>query len=95
MLAGSVLLLIIHCLIEKPDAFKLLIVLQWKQFKPAKLAFFQEFFPGGRAKSIVMLIFLLFSDQILGVGGKVTEGRQTASGGGPRTAPPLEESQRK
>ena len=39
------------------------------------LAFFQEFFQGG-TNSIVMLIFLLFSDQILG--GKSPRGR-TAS----------------
>ena len=47
-----------------------------------KLAFFQEFFSGGGAKfivmqiSFVMLIFLLFPDQISGRG-------QTASGGRP------------
>ena len=53
-------------------------------------------FQGGGAKSIVMqisfvmLIFPLFSDQISG-GAKVSEGGQTASGGGGR--PPVEESQ--
>ena len=41
--------------------------------------------------SFVMLIFLLFSDQISGGGAKVSKGRgQTASGGCP---PPVEESQ--
>ena len=38
------------------------------------LAFFQEFFLGGEVKSIFMLIFLLFSDQIL-------EWERQASGG--------------
>ena len=44
---------------------------------PYLTGFFQDFFSGG--KSIVMLIFLLFSDQILG--------------GGYFRGPPVEESQ--
>ena len=60
-----------------------------------RLASFQEFFQGG-AKSVVMqisfllLIFLLFSDQILGEA-KSPKGGQTVSGG--RPLPPMEESQ--
>ena len=53
------------------------------------LAFFQEFFSVG-AKSIVMQIFLLFSDQISG-GQKSEGGGQTAKL--PQGRPPVEESQ--
>ena len=61
-----------------------------------RLAFFQELFSGWGAKSvvmqisIVMLIFLLFSDQISGEA-KVSRGGETVSGGVAR--PPVEESQ--
>ena len=40
-----------------------------------------------------MLIFTLFSNQILG-GTKVSEGWQTASGGTPLPPPPVKESQK-
>ena len=56
------------------------------------LAFFQESFQGGKiycyANFFVMLIFLLFSDQISGAGAKVSEGSKL-----PQGAPPVEESQ--
>ena len=54
--------------------------------KEAGLAFFQEFFQGGGAKSIVMLIFLLFSDQI-------SEGNSPRGGKLPQRGAPGEESQ--
>ena len=59
------------------------------------LAFFQEFFQGAKSVvmqiSFVMIIFLLFLDQISGEG-KSLRGGQTASGGA-SSALPVEESQ--
>ena len=58
------------------------------------LAFLQEFFQGAKSKVMqiyfVMLIFLLFSDQIS------SRGQKSPGGGGancPMGAPPVEESQ--
>ena len=62
------------------------------------LAFFQEFFQGAKSIvmqiSFIMLIFLLFSDQILG-GAKVSEGSKLLEKGAPPPPfYPVEESQK-